>query len=256
MNLKRFAVILPLVLLCLTSQSYAQLNKPTALVKGEVRTPDGKPLNGVVVQVYRNGEKINSSKTNEGKFQVVLSQAGEYKILCTEVSHYSIETPLSIAVLDKYQEIPVSISMKSLEIGSPYPFTAPVFEPRSSTLSPQVTGDLDNIAAQIKRNNKLKLSITVYPDEVPAGKKTAAQTDLANSRKNAIAGYFLGKGLNSMSVSITVSNSVPPGKFDRASVVAEDTKTAKGKKKAKKTTASAKTVKVPQTADLIMTLAS
>lgn len=254
--LKRFAVILPAILLLVSGSVFAQLNKPTALVKGEVRSPDGKPLSGVIVQVYRNGEKINSSKTNEGKFQVVLSQAGEYKILCTEASHYSIEQPLSIAVLDKYQEIPMSISMRALEIGSPYPFTAPVFEPRSSTLSSHVTADLDNIALQLKRNNKLKLSVTVYPDETPSGKKAAVQTDLANSRKNALAGYFLGKGLNSMSVAINVSNSVPPGKFDRAPMIVEDSK-AKGKKKApKKPAATAKMVKVPQTADVVMNLAS
>ncbi len=256
------ALLLVLAAVFGASTSYSQLSKPVGLVKGEVRNSSGAPVEGVVIQTYKGGEKINTTKsTPEGKFQIILQPNTEYHLIFSSPSYYTLDQPVSVPTLEKTQDIPVSATIRPLELGSPYPFKAPVFEPKSSTVSPAVTTDLDNIAAQIKRNGKLRLAVTVYPDEMPSGKKMAVQTDLANSRKNAIAGYFLAKGINNNLVSVTVSNSVPSGKFDRT--VTEDAAPepkgkSKGKKAGKKkgTASASKNIKAPQTADVVMSLIS
>ncbi len=231
----------------------AQINKAVALIKGEIHSPDGGIVKDVVIQIYKGSEKVNNTKsTIEGKFQAVLQPNATYRFICSNPNYYYMEQELNIPSLEKYQEIPVSITMRKLEVGMPFPFKAPVFEPRSASISKDVMVDLDGISAQMKRNNKISLSVTVYPDEMPSGKKASVQTDLANSRKSALSAYFLSKGITTSSMSISTSNAVPTGIFERAAV-AEDPKNAKVKKK-KKQPAAAKTMKAPQTAVLIMSV--
>ena len=184
---------------------------------------------------------------------MVMQPNTDYKLICTNSKYYFAEQPFSIPALEKYQEVPVTVTMKPLELGTAFPFSAPVFEPKSSTVSSKVTNDLDKIAAQMKRNSKLSLSVTVHPDEAATGKKANTQNDLATARKNAIAGYFLGKGINSSMVAVNISNVAGSGQFATTVTTSDDTP-AKGKKK-KKGKASApvtQNVKAGQTADIVM----
>ncbi|HYM19696.1 MAG TPA: OmpA family protein [Candidatus Kapabacteria bacterium] len=250
------AALILAALLVMSSTASAQMNKVVALVKGSVQTTSGSPVSDVQIQVYKGGEKVTNTKsTSEGKFQMVMQPNTDYKLICTNSKYYYTEQAFSIPALEKYQEVPVTVTMRPLELGSPFPFSAPVFAPKSKTISQSVTNDLDNIAAQMKRNTKLTLNVTVYPDEPPTGKKANAQNDLASARKNAIAGYFLSKGLNAASVSVSTSNEVPPGKFT-ATVTTSDDPPAKGKKKKKSKAPVTQNIKAPQTADIVMQVAS
>lgn len=260
MNFKttiRSVFVSAIVLAALTSVSSAQMSKVVALVKGQVQSTSGGAVADVAIQVYKGSEKVNTTKsTSEGKFQMILQPGTDYKLICTNAKFYSQEQALPIPAMEKYAEVPVTITMRPLELGTPYPFGDLVFEPKSSVVSPKVTSDLDAIVAQLKRNSKLSLAVTVYPDMSTTGKAGAAQTDLANARKNAISGYFLGKGLNSSSVSVTTSTAFGPGKFERMVTMDDPAPPAKGKKAPKKkakTTAPVK-MKVPQNADIVMKL--
>ncbi len=238
-------------IVALTEGSSAQINKAVALIKGEIHSPDGGIVKDVVIQIYKGSEKVNNTKsTTEGKFQAVLQPNATYRFICSNPNYYYVEQELNIPALEKYQEIPMNISMRKLELGMPFPFKAPVFEPRSSSISNAVASDLDAISAQMKRNNKISLSVTVYPDEMPSGKKASIQTDLANSRKSRLSAYFLSKGITTSSMSINTSNNVPAGQFERVAIP-EETKATKGKKK-KKLPVASKTMRAPQTAELIM----
>lgn len=249
-----FAVAL---IAAVTSVASAQMNKVVALVKGEIVNQSGAKVPDVSVQVYKGSEKVNTTKsTSEGTFQVILTPGTEYKLICSNAKYYYHEQMLSIPTLEKYQIIPITVPMRALEIGTPYPFTNMVFEPKSSTVSPNVASDLDQIAAQMKRNGKLTLSVTVYPDVAGTSASSAAETELANARKNAIAGYFMSKGLSASSVAVTVSTTLGPGKFERMITKEATEVIVKGKKKApkKKKGKAPAPVKmmVPQTADVVM----
>ncbi len=251
----RMLMIAALALAITNSPSRSQMSKVVALVKGEVRSSSGSSVPDVQIQVYKGSEKVNSTKTtNEGKFQMVINPGADYKLICSNPKYYFTEQALSIPALEKYKEIPVTVTMRPLELGTPFPFSQPVFEPQSSTVSANVTADLDNIAAQLKRNSKLVLNVTVYPDMTPSGKNANAQNDLATARKNAIAGYFLSKGLSASNVNVTISTNVGPGKFDRTvsvdDMAAVSSKSKKKKKPSKKPTTQ--NIKFPQTTDVVM----
>lgn len=239
----------------LATSVHAQMSKVVALVKGEIHNQTGSPVADVQIQVYKGSEKVNNTKsTVEGKFQMILQPGTDYKLICTNSKYYYLEQMLSIPALEKYKEVPVSVAMRSLELNSPFPFSDLVFEPKSSTVSPKVTSELDMIAAQMKRNSKIALKVTVYPDMAASGKAATAQDELATARKNAISGYFLGKGLSSSNVTVATSTAFGPGKFERM-VTMDEPAPAKGKKAPKKKKGKAPApvkMKVPQTADVVM----
>lgn len=241
-----------LVLSLIASGLYAQGNKAVALIKGQVSSVSGEKLKDVQVIIYKaNGERANTGKSNtEGKFQIIVQPGENYRIGYSHGSYYYKEEALNIAVSDKYQEVPVSAALKELEFNKPYPLSTLIFEPGSATITNGVMSDLEGLAQVMKRNNKISLNITVYPDENPAGKNAAKQTDLANSRKAAINTFLLSKNISNYS--LNVNNSVPPGKYERTITVTEEV--AAKKKKAKKAAAktSSKKVMVPQYAEFVM----
>jgi hypothetical protein len=246
-------LVLSLFSISVSSQTYAQASKIVALLKGQVTSTSGEKLKDVQVIVYKaNGERANNGKSNsEGKFQIVLQPGENYRIAYSHGEYYYKEEALNIPTSEKYQEIQVSVSLKELEFGKPYPLSALIFEPGSASITSSVMTELEGLAQVMKRNNKVSLMITVYPDENPVGKNAAKQNDLANSRKAAITTFLLSKNISNFSINI--NNSVPPGKYERTITVTEETSTKK-KKKAKKTTTKSvsKKVMVPQYAEFVM----
>jgi hypothetical protein len=254
--MRKYLILLVFSLFSISASTtgFAQASKIVALLKGQVTSQSGEKLKDVQVIVYKGGERINTGKTNtEGKFQIILQPNAEYRIGYSHGSYYYKEETLSIPASDKYQEVPVSASLKELEFGKPYPMSSLIFEPRSSSISSTVLSDLEGLAQVMKRNNKVSLIITVYPDETPAGKNAAKQNDLAAARKAAISTYLLSKNISNYTININTS--VPPGKYERTLVMTEEP-AATGKKKKSKKAAPAKSVSkkvmVPQYAEFVM----
>lgn len=256
--MRKYLILLVLGLIITgSSQVFAQASKVVALLKGVVTSTSGEKLKDVQVIVYKGGERVNTGKTNsEGKFQIILQPNAEYRIGYSHAEYYYKEESLPIPALEKYMEVPVSATLKELEFGKPYPLSTLIFEPRSATISQGVMSDLEGLAQVMKRNNKISLAITVYPDEAPMGKSAAKQNDLANSRKAAITTFMLSKNISNYTV--TINNSVPPGRYERTLVMTEEPTTSK--KKSKKKAAPAKSVSkkvmVPQYAEFVMRQAS
>lgn len=235
--------------------SHGQINKVMALVKGSVTDASGSIADGVSITAYKGTEQIRTTKsTQEGKFTMTLAPGAEYRITFMSTKYYYHEEQLSVPASDKFQELPMQVSLKELEIGRPYSFSNLIFEPKSSNISASVMPDLDNIASAMKHNPKLSLSATVYPDETPAGKKASVQNGLAASRKSALLSFFQSKNIPTSNISIEINTNVPSnGSFERM-VTSSDEPVAKGKKK-KKTppaTAASKKVMVPQYAQIVM----
>ena len=253
--MRKYLILLAFSLFCISasSTSFAQASKIVALLKGQVKTLSGENLKDVQVIVYKGAERLNTGKTNsDGKFQIIVAPGAEYRVGYSHASYYYKEETLNIPASDKYQEVPLTAALKELEFGKPYPLTSLIFEPRSSTIESSVMSDLEGLAQIMKRNNKISLAITVYPDEVPAGKNAAKQNDLANSRKAAISSFMLSKNISNFSININTS--VPQGKYERTLVTTEEPAATGKKKKAKKAAAksTSKKVMVPQYAEFVM----
>jgi hypothetical protein len=255
MRPNRISPFLALIaLFCFTTTGASQINKVVALVKGTTITPSGNPATDVSITFFKGTERVNSTRsTPEGKFTQVLQPGTDYKVTFNGGKYYYHEEMLSVPASDVYQTVPMSVTLKELELGRPYSFSNLIFEPKSSSISSNVTSDLETIAAAMKHNPKLTLSATVYPDEAPSGKKAAVQNGLAESRKAALLSFFLSKNISPSNVTIEISQNVPTnGSFER--MVTADQPAAKGKKKKKAPapTASAKKVMVPQYAEIVM----
>lgn len=239
------------LIVSLPLSGFSQASKVVALLKGQVTSSSGERLKDVQVAVYKNGEKVNTGKTNsDGKFQIIVQPNAEYRIGYSHPAYYYKEDPFPIPALDAYKEIPVAVSLKALEFGKPYPLSTLIFEPASSAISATAVSDLEGIAQIMKRNNKISLRITVYPDEAPTGKNAAKQNDLASARKAAITTFLLSKNISNYTINI--NNVVPQGRFERTIVVAGDQSTGKKKKSKKPAKTVTKTVLVPQYAEFVM----
>jgi len=251
-----FLALLALFFISMTNISPAQIGGVNALVKGSVMSASGGIADGVSITAYQGTEQIRSTKsTPEGKFTMVLKPGTQYRITFASTKYYFHEEQLSVPASDKYEEVPVQVSLKELDLGKPFSFSNLVFEPKSSSISQNVMADLENIANAMKHNPKLTLAGTVYPDEIPSGKKAAVQNGLAASRKSAILSFFASKNIPPSSTSIDISTNVSTnGTFERMVSVDAAPVKSKKKKKAPATSALKKTM-VPQDAELMMQVA-
>jgi hypothetical protein len=259
MKLNRFSILLTIAALVIFSgTSSAQLSKVVALVKGNVTTPSGSPVSDVSITFYKGSERVNTTKsTSEGKFTQITQPGTQYRVTCSGGNYYYHEETLSVPASDVYQTVPMSVTMRELEIGRPYSFPNLIFEPKSADISSSVMPDLEAIALAMKHNAKLTVSVTVYPDEAASGKKAAVQNSLADSRKAALLSFFLSKNIPQANVTIEISQNVPTnGSFERTVTTDPPATKGKKKKKAPAATASAKKVMVPQYAELVMQMAS
>jgi len=244
-------------LLFLASQaSFAQLSHATALLKGDAAGASGT-ASDVSVMIYKGSEMVNKTKvTPEGKFTVVLQPGNQYRLTFSGPKYYYHEEQLSVPASDKYQEVPLHVMLKELEIGKPYQFSDLVFEPKSSDISATVIPDMENIAAAMKRNQSLTISATVYPDEMPSGKKAAVQNSLADSRKSALMSFFLSKNIDASHVLVEINTSVPAtGVFERTIIPDPPATKGKKKKKAPAAATTGKKVMIPQYAVITMQMA-
>src|SRR5436309_2906264 len=117
------------------SISVAQMSKVTALVKGDAMAGSGA-ASDVSITVYKGTDVVNKTKlTPEGKFTIVLQPGNNYRLTFQSGKYYYHEEPLNIPASDKYQEVPVHVTLKELEFGKPYTFTNLIFEPKSSDIS-------------------------------------------------------------------------------------------------------------------------
>ncbi len=238
--------------------SHAQMSGVTALVKGDAISASGGIATEGSITVYKGTEVVNKTKlTPEGKFIIVLHPGTDYRITFSSTKYYFHEENLSIPSSDKYQEVKMHVSLKELELGRPYTFNNMIFEPKSSDISPNVSSDMESIANALKHNPKMSVSITVYPDESPMGKKAAVQNGLAASRKSAMMAFFSSKNISSSNISVEVSNSVPTnGSFERMVTMDVPVVKTKKKKKAPAPGVAAKKMMVPQYAVIVMNVQS
>ena len=255
----RISALIALVLVSLPKITSAQMSGVTALIKGKVASTTGNIADGVTITAYKGSESIRTTKsTPEGKFTIVLQPGTQYRLSFASTKYYYHEEQLSVPASDKYQEVPVQVTLKELELGKPYSFSALIFEPKSSDISASVMNDMEAIANAMRHNSKLTLNGTVYPDESPSGKKAAAQNGLAASRKSTLISFFQSKNISPSNISIAISTDVPTGGSFERTISVDAAAPAKGKKKKKAPAAASamKKVMIPQDAVLVMQVAS
>jgi len=195
------------------SSAEAQFQKVVCMLKGDVLTTSGEKVSGATVLIYHGSERVASTHTNsDGKFSSVVPPGATYRVTCTHPAYSYAEVDAIVPETDKYLEVPVHITVKSMTEGQAFSLNTPVFE-------------------QMKHNPKLTLAITVYPDHaIRSAKKDAAQVQLVAARANAITSYLLASGIGASQFTITQSKTVPEGQFPRSN---QDSAAATGKKKKK-----------------------
>jgi flagellar motor protein MotB len=237
------ALILATLFLSVASNSQAQLQKTVALLKGDLQTADGTKLGNANISIFKSTEKILSTRSNEdGSFTAVLQPNTTYRIAVNHPLYFYHEDTIVVPALDKYAEIPYHGSVRPLRDGQVFEVSTQIFAYGSSTLNPAVAGQLEEIVTAMKHNQRLTLSIIVYPDQsIKNPKKDVAQDRLCAARASAFMSYFLAKNIPQKSVTVTRSQlaSSAEGRFP---VEITEVK----KKKSKKMT-----VLVPQFAEIV-----
>jgi outer membrane protein OmpA-like peptidoglycan-associated protein len=194
-----------IALLVFSNPVQAQLSKPIALIKGEVRsTEDQSTVSGLQVAVISGSERIATSKTNvDGKFTAIVPPGGTYRLSYTSQNYAFREDTIQVPAADKYQEVPVRTTVMPLRDNQDLTPRQPLFAKGSSKLDPVTSQRLDELASLVRKNPRMKLEISVYPDMEIRSKKDAAQEKLLQERSNALRQFFLNR--NAMG-SVTISS--------------------------------------------------
>ncbi len=252
-------------LFALNSSAYAQLgnlSRAVGMIKGDVVGDDGSPLGGVKVTILRGTERVTTTTTKpDGKFTNILQPNGMYRFVVNDTKYAYHEDTIMVPALDKYTEYSLRIFLTRLHDGDIFPINDAVFLPKSSTVTEGSTARLNEIVDLIRRNVKLSLNITVYPDWEIKGKKDASQQTLVDGRATAIRSFFLGKSIQANRFSVVTSATVPVGRFTIPGVSVPappaDASAKKGKKKKGDAPAATSTGNglIPQYVEIVARLA-
>jgi hypothetical protein len=192
----------------------AQLSKPVAMLKGEVRSElDQNVIAGLPVSIMHGTEKIMSSKTNvDGKFTAVVPPGNQYRVIYSSPDFSYREDTIVVPTTDKYQEIAVRSTVMPLYDNQDLTPKQAVFAKGSSTIDPVVAVRLDQLASLVKKNPRFRLELAVYPDIEIRSKKDAAQQKLLNERSVALRSFFIGRNASSVTIEAlpTLSGATSP----------------------------------------------
>jgi hypothetical protein len=214
------------------AQIARQLANVVALVKGTVTSTDGSHPGGVPLALVKGTERVTTTKTKpDGTYSMIVNPNAMYRIIVNDPHYMYHEDTLNVPQLSAYEEIPLTTNITPLSDGQQFGLNVPVFLPKATAMDPKGAAELDKIAAEMKHNAKLSLSVTVYSDK-PVSKKDAGQAQIATARAANLRSYFMGKGIPSSKYEATaVSDHVPAGKFDIAGYTADEPATKGGNKK-------------------------
>lgn len=212
-TLQTFAALLAIALLSHTAT--AQISRSVGLLKGEVTLADGTPLANVPVVIFRETERVTSTKSNsDGNVTAVLQPNATYRIAVNSSGYMYQEETVTVPTLSAYREFPLHITLTPLRDGETFDLSLPIFEPRSRDIDGAAMPELDRIADELKHNPKLSVSVVVYPDAPVKSKKDAAQKSLAAARETSMRSYLLGKNVSSSRFTVeSVTTTIPEGKF-------------------------------------------
>ena len=244
-----------IALLFIANNAGAQISKSVGLLKGDVVSSDGSSLPGVSFSIFKGVDKLTSTKSNsEGKVSTILQQNATYRIAVTSSGYMYHEDTVQVPTLSAYQEFPLHIVLTPLKDGQSFDLPLQIFVPNSSDISSGAMPELAKVTNELKHNQKLSVSITVYPDAPVMSKKDAAQQKLVAGRETTVRSYFLGKSISSDKFSVeSITTSIPPGRFPAPPASAASATKSKKKKKAA-TTPTAPGL-VPQYVEIVAHLA-
>ncbi|HET6402235.1 MAG TPA: carboxypeptidase-like regulatory domain-containing protein [Candidatus Kapabacteria bacterium] len=224
-TISRFFAIL--FALTVVSNASAQISRSVGLLKGEVTLADGTALENIPVVVFRETERVTSTKSSpEGKVTAILQPNATYRIAVSASGYMYHEDTITVPALTAYREFPLHIVLTPLRDGQTFELAVPVFQPRSRDISDAAFPELDRVVDELKHNQKLSVSVVVYPDapmkNVPMKTKKDAAARIANNTQEALAAaretsmrsYLLGKNLPDSRFTVeSVTTTIPEGRF-------------------------------------------
>ena len=234
----RFARLAAIALtLLFTGSANAQLQKVVTLVKGEVTNAEGQAASDVSVAIYKGTEKIFTTKSNkEGKFNATIAPNATYRVTFNNSNYQFAEQQLVVPAMDKFQETPLRMTLKTLKNGEPFLITTQIFKPKSSMIEAEGATRLEDIVTTVKQNPKLTLDITVYPDAtIKNSKKQSADETLLASRASAVKSLLMSRGLAEKQFNVIQEKTTPSDAKFEVEIV-----------EVKKKKETRKKVKVPQ----------
>jgi hypothetical protein len=257
--------------LSMASNASAQISKSVGLLKGEVTLADGTPLANVPVIVFRETERLTSTKSNpEGKVTAILQPNATYRVSVNSTGYMFQEDTIRVPSLSAYQEFPLHIVLTPLHDGQTFDLSVPVFEPRSRDIASAALPELNRVADELRHNPKLTVSVIVYPDApvkftTPVKSKRGAsarpthdaQESLASSRETSMRSYFLGKNVPDSRFTVeSVTTTVPEGRFPMPAGLQVTSKASKSSGRKKKSVAEAEPTLFPQYVEILAHVAS
>ncbi len=231
-TLRFFAVLFTLAFLA--NAASAQISRSVGLLKGDVTLADGTPLANIPVVIFRETERVTSTKSNsDWNVTAILQPNATYRIAVNSSGYMYHEETLTVPALSAYREFPLHIVLTPLRDGQVFDLPLPVFEPRSRDIDPAAMPELYRVADELKHNPRLSVSVVVYPDapvkpNAPLKSKKGAaarlardariahdaQMSLVAARETSMTSYFLGKNISSSHFTVeSVTTSIPDGRF-------------------------------------------
>ncbi len=208
-----FAIFFALTFL--SNAAHAQLSGSVGLLKGEVTLADGTPLANIPVVIFRETERVNTTRSNpQGKLTAILQPNATYRVVINMRGYMYHEDTLRVPALHAYRVFPLHIVLSPLRDGQMFGLPLPVFEPRSSKITPAAFPELDRITNEIQHTPKVSVSVVVYPDAVIKSKWDRKQKALVAAREASMRSYFLGKGISDSRFTVeSVTTVLPAGRF-------------------------------------------
>lgn len=176
--------------------------KKVVLVKGELKSEDGQPIEDASIQVTysETGEeeeiKVNG---NDGKYAVVVKAEEEQDVLITvKKNDHAFDSklvePKSIIAENKSVIVKGSdLKVEKIEEGKPYTINDILFATASSDLNKKSKFILDNFAQFLKENPTIKISINGHTDNEG---NAADNMTLSQDRADAVKTYLASKGIS------------------------------------------------------------
>lgn len=153
----------------------------TVLLQGRVVDQQtGQPVSVRYVISSSSGKNLKGKSTADGTFKQVVNAGESYTITFNNFDILKTSVDFSIPPSDTYYEEKKDFAVRVLRTGDQL-LSMAAFENGTSSLKPEARAELEKLAAMLKENRGLEVSMTVAGDEAP--KKTVKKSSKKKGKK-------------------------------------------------------------------------
>ncbi len=173
--------------------------KKVALVKGELKGDDGKPVKDAVIEVeYSNRDEVQQVKVNgnDGKYAAIINVEDDSDVMVTvkkkdHAFDSKIITKEEIAKTEVKKD--VGLSVKKMELGKAFTINDILYATASYDLNDRSKFILRGFARFLKENPKIKVTIQGHTDDTGNDK---TNLKLSENRAKGVMAYLVSQGVS------------------------------------------------------------